>query len=523
MKKLLVFLNFYIFLFPNLYAQLKQGQFAIGGTNNDYGYSMVQTSDMGFAIAGYTISYGAGGADFYVVKLDSIGNLKWTKTVGGNGNDEGYSIIETYDKGLAVAGFTSSYGAGNSDVYVVKLDSAGNLKWTKTIGGTGYDNGYSIIQTSDMGLAITGYTNSYGAGGNDIYVIKLDSAGNLKWTKTIGGTGLDVGNSIVQTYDLGFAIAGYTYSFGAGNGDVYVVKLDSIGNLKWTKTIGGINGDVGSSIIQTFDKGLAIAGYTNSFGNGDVYIIKLDSAGNLKWTKTIGGASDDYGYSIIQTFDKGLAVTGYTASYGGVYVIKLDSVGNLKWTKAIGGVHNDIGNSIIQTFDKGLAIAGYTLSYGAGKNDVYVIKLDSAGNLCHSLVSDSGRVSIGGNVSSGGMTSSGGLVGSGGTIGAGGVITNLCNVITSADNLQQSIREIEAYPNPSNGMFELEIRGYELGMKYNIEVYNVLGKNVFSSNYPQSTYHYSLDLINQPNGIYFYRIIKEDGSVLGEGKIIIQK
>ena len=255
---------------------------AIGGPSIEVGNSLIQTSDGGYAIAGYTFSFGAGEADVYVVKLDANGNLQWTKTIGGPGNEIGFSLIQTSDGGYVLAGTTESFGVGGSDVYIVKLDANGNLQWTKTIGGPKGEGGRSIIQTSDGGYAITGATKSFGAGVEDVYVVKLDANGNLQWTKTIGGENNDWGNSLIQTSDGGYVIAGYTTSFGAGEADVYVVKLDANGNLLWTKTIGGPESEEGNSLIQTSDGGYAIAGVTSSFGAGeaDVYVVKLDKNGD---------------------------------------------------------------------------------------------------------------------------------------------------------------------------------------------------------------------------------------------------
>jgi len=257
---------------------------AIGGPAREAGNSLIQTSDGGYAIAGITTSFGAGGADVYVVKLDAKGNLQWTRTIGGESDDIGQSLIQTSDGGYAIAGITESFGAGNPNVYVVKLDAKGNLQWTKTIGGPHTEEGYSLIQTSDGGYAIAGSTFSFGAGQLDVYVVKLDAKGNLQWTKTIGGENEDLGSSLIQTSDGGYAIAGYTGSFGAGlfNADVYVVKLDAKGNLQWTKTIGGPKSESGRSLIQTSDGGYVIAGYTNSFGAGEanVYVVKLDKNGD---------------------------------------------------------------------------------------------------------------------------------------------------------------------------------------------------------------------------------------------------
>jgi len=219
-------------------------QKTIGGTGDDYGYSIQQTSDGGYVITGETSSFGAGYSDVFVIKLDSSGNLSWAKTIGGTYSDYGYSIQQTSDGGYVITGETSSFGAGYYDVFVIKLDSSGNLSWAKTIGGTSWDYGYSIQQTSDGGYVITGGTYSFGAGYSDVFVIKLDSSGNLSWAKTIGGTGWDYGFSIQQTSDGGYVITGRTYSFGAGYSDVFVIKLDSSGNLSWAKTIGGTSWDL---------------------------------------------------------------------------------------------------------------------------------------------------------------------------------------------------------------------------------------------------------------------------------------
>jgi len=374
-------------------------QKTIGGISSDYGESIQQTSDGGYVITGETYSFGAGGYDVFVIKLDSLGNLSWAKTIGGTSDDYGYSIQQTSDGGYVITGTTYSFGAGGYDVFVIKLDSLGNLSWAKTIGGTGDEWGNSIQQTSDGGYVITG--GFIEAGDYDVFVIKLDSLGNLSWAKTIGGTGDEWGNSIQQTSDGGYVITGTTYSFGAGDYDVFVIKLDSSGNLSWAKTIGGTSYDYGYSIQQTSDGGYVITGYTWSFGAGgyDVFVIKLDSSGNLSWAKTIGGTNYDYGFSIQQTSDGGYVITGETYSFGAgnydVFVIKLDSSGNLSWAKTIGGTNYDYGWSIQQTSDGGYVITGETYSFGAGSDDVFVIKLDSSGNIpgCSSIGSPSPSVS----------------------------------------------------------------------------------------------------------------------------------
>jgi len=399
---------------------------AIGGENLDWGNSIIQTSDGGYAIAGTTISPDEGIRGFvYVVKLDAHGNLQWTKTIGGPETEEGRSLIQTSDGGYAITGSTTSFGAGEADVYIVKLDANGNLQWTKTIGGPETEEGRSLIQTSDGGYVIAGSTKSFGAGEADVYVVKLDANGNLQWTKTIGGPSDEEGNSIIQTSDGGYAITGYTTSFGAGKGDVYVVKLDANGNLQWTKTIGGKNPDIGYSLIQTSDGGYAITGSTTSFGagKGDVYVVKLDANGNLQWTKTIGGPSDEEGSSIIQTSDGGYAIAGTTSFpeeriFGFAYVVKLNANGRLQWAKIVwssfcrkpdGGYER--GSSIIETSDSGYAIAGTTDSFLSGGGNVYIVKLDANGDSPGCADDSTPKVGSGGRLSS--PTSS---IGSGGTL-----------------------------------------------------------------------------------------------------------
>lgn len=433
------FLFFWLFTFLMLnynYAQMNQGVFAMGGTTDDYANSVIQTSDGGYALAGETSSYGSGGRDVYVAKLNNAGVLQWTKTIGSSGIDWGYAIIQTTDGGFAITGTTSQFGAGGYDVYVIKLDNAGTLQWSRTIGGAGADQGYSIVQTSDGGYAIGGWSSSFGSGGQDIYVIKLDNTGALQWTKTIGGSSTEWGYSIIQTSDGGYAVGGHTNSYGAGGQDVYVVKLDNAGALQWTRTIGGTSDDAGTSIIQTTDGGYAIGGKTKSYGAGqnDFYFVKLNSGGALQWTRTVGGTNHDGAYGLVQTPDGGYALGGDSWSYGTAqdfYIVKLDNAGALQWSKNIGGTGTDYGWSITKTSDKGYAVAGWTASFGSGLKDIFFVKLDSAGNTCRTMGSG-GNAGSGGNTNSGGNVSSGGSAGSGGSTGSGGNITILCQPITAS-------------------------------------------------------------------------------------------
>jgi hypothetical protein len=300
-----------------------------GGRGDDVGYSVQQTRDGGYIIVGWTESYGSGGYDVYLIKVDANGNMQWSKTFGGREDDWGYSVQQTSDGGYIIVGETKSYGAGRRDVYLIKVDANGNMQWSKTFGGREDDWGSSVQQTRDGGYIIVGVTKSYGAGGGDVYLIKVDANGNMQWSKTFGGGAGDVGYSVQQTRDGGYIIVGYTTSYGAGEFDVYLIKVDANGNMQWSKTFGGGSWDWGFSVQQTRDGGYIIVGETKSYGagGGDVYLIKVDANGNMQWSKTFGGREDDWGLSVQQTRDGGYIIVGYTTSYGAggadVYLIKL--------------------------------------------------------------------------------------------------------------------------------------------------------------------------------------------------------
>jgi hypothetical protein len=202
-----------------------------GGASSDYGYSVRQTADSGFIIAGSTFSFGAGGEDVYLIKTDANGETLWTTTYGDTSEDVGYSVSQTIGGGYAIVGYRRFYIEGDEDVDFIKTDADGAALWTSTYGGAGYDEGWSVQQTSDTGYIITGITSSFGAGGCDVYLIKTDVDGDTLWTRTYGGAAYDRAYSARQTAEGGYIMAGTTTSFGAGGYDVYLIKTDSLGNV----------------------------------------------------------------------------------------------------------------------------------------------------------------------------------------------------------------------------------------------------------------------------------------------------
>jgi hypothetical protein len=284
-----------------------------GGAGDDEGYSVQQTIDGGYIATGFTTTI-AGYRDVYLIKIktDASGTATWTKTFGGAGDDdEGYSVQQTSDGGYIVAGFTNS-SASLHDVYLIKTDASGTATWTKTFGGPYNDEGYSVQQTSDGGYIITGFTTSI-AGGRDVYLIKTDAMGTATWIKTLGGPFQDEGYSVRQTSDGGYIITGLTSSTTSA-GDVYLIKTDASGTVAWTQTFGGADfDDEGYCVQQTGDGGYVVTGFTSSTtGARDACLIKTDASGTATWIKTYGGADNDMGYSVQQTSDGGYIITGNT-------------------------------------------------------------------------------------------------------------------------------------------------------------------------------------------------------------------
>ncbi|NVL91196.1 MAG: hypothetical protein HWN69_09465 [Desulfobacterales bacterium] len=402
-----------------------------GGFDTESGNSVHQTTDGGYVIAGATYSFGAGRSDVYLIKADSAGHMLWRKTFGGSSHDWARSVQQTTDGGYIIAGRTYSFGAGDDDVYLIKTDSAGDKDWEKTFGGSEHDSGNSVRQTTDGGYIIVGETESLGAGGNDVYLVKTDSGGNKEWEKTFGGTKGEGGSSVQQTSDGGYIITGVTDSFGVGDDDVYLIKIASTGPTpagdqpgNWQKTFAGKDRDRGYCVQQTTDGGYIIVGKTKSLGAGDddVYVIKTDSAGNMSWKKTFGGSESDVGNSVQQTTDGGYIIAGGTASFAtvwqDVYLIKTDTTGNRLWEKTFHAGVEDQANSVQQTTDGGYIIIGKTRAPRAEDDDVYLVKTDSAGNKKWEKTFVGSRSDVGNSVE---QTSDGGyiIVGKSNSLGAG--------------------------------------------------------------------------------------------------------
>ena len=388
--------------FPSAPIPEEEWNRTYGGSSDDVGTYGQQTKDGGYIITGYTSSYGADApfswlikvqhrGDLWLIKTDAKGHKEWDRTYGGLGKDLGFFVQQTKDEGYIIVGGKKSFWiVGNYDLWIIKTDAKGNVLWDRTFGGSGEDLGFSVQQTNDDGYIIAGYTSF--TNGKKAWVIKIDSQGNKQLDMATGRADSEAA-SIGLTKDGGYIIAGYTPSSGSGKEDVWLIKTNSKLHWDWLKTFGGPSRDLGLSVQETEDGGYIIAGLTESFGagKGDVWLIKTDPKGDKEWDRTFGGSNFDSGASVQQTRDGGYIITGYntittdnvrsysrlfnSANIGRVWLIKTDSKGIELWNETFGGTRNDWGNSVQETRDGGYIITGVTESYGAGKEDVWLIKV----------------------------------------------------------------------------------------------------------------------------------------------------
>jgi len=478
-------------------------QKTFGASGYSDGYYVNQTTDGGYIISGDYQILGVGWKG-YLIKTDAYGDTLWTKIGIGGG-----AVQQTTD-----GGYITSGGAN-----LVKTDANGNLLWAKLFNGLG---GSFVQQTTDGGYIAAGTTNSFGAGNYDIYLTKTDTSGNILWLKTFGGANSEVGNSVQQTSDGGYIIAGSTVSFSAGQRDVYLIKTDTIGGLVWSKTFGGANDDVAYSVQQTIDGGYIITGNTFPF----IYLIKTDANGDSLWTKALGNPTSYEARCVQQTTDGGYIITGNgyigigPTGHHQVILIKTDANGDLLWIKAFGGSMHELGFSVKQTADGGYIITGSAVAFSISFPKVYLIKTDSMGNSGCNQVNDFFMVSNpptqvtipativaapSTNVTTPVLTDS-----------SGGLVTTVCISIGINEITKDNYFLI--FPNPSFDKFLISFE--ETIIKGNVEILNILGEKVFEENILNESKK-DINLNNIASGIYFVKVF--DGEKYYCKKMIIEQ
>lgn len=362
-----------------------------GGEFDDEAAAIVASPDGGYAIAGTTSSFGAGGYDFWLIKVDENGNMEWNKTYGGTEFDVVAALVCTADGGYVMAGETRSYGEGESDFWLVKVDSSGNLQWNKTFGNQTADIATCVIQTNDGGYALGGYWLENDAS-EDGLLVKTDSSGNVQWTRTYGGAEGERVDSVIQTSEGGYALAGVTDSYNdERKPDFWLVKTDSNGIMEWSKTYTEQNTDSAKSLIQTSDGGYTLAGFVRQaiIDPSDVWVINVDSTGNPVWNVTWEPGGYAMFDGMIQTGDGGCLVSGATSYLSGffdlgsvMFLLKIDADGSIKWVKTFDGLGDNDSLFVAQTENDGYALAGTTKPTDGGTYyDIWFTKTDPHGDV----------------------------------------------------------------------------------------------------------------------------------------------
>jgi hypothetical protein len=458
-------------------------RYVFGGSQFDAGYAAIQAIDSTYMVAGTTSSFGSGVSDMYFLKIDTLGGNVWQKTYGGNNIEKALSVKQTLDSGFVLAGYTNSFGNGGYDFYVVKTNSTGDTLWTKTYGGSNWEFANSIEQTADKGFIIAGGTYSFGNGDEDIYIIKTDSMGVIEWSNFYGGTGEEEAKSIKQTIDGGYIVAGYTKSFGNGLSDAYYLKLDVNGDTVWTKTIGFAGNDYANSVVVTDNGDYVFAGSVhNTNSNIDLaFIFRTDQNGDTIWTKQFGNPNSTIANTISKTTN-GCFVWSGKINLGGeteIYFYKIDQYGYYVFAKTYGTTSGyDEAFFNFQCFDNGYIVGGLTDGFGFGDNDVLVIKTDSLGSS------------------------------------ATGVIAINVNEIVNTET------QFILYPNPSNHQITVEEGNSDKSKIKKIECINNQGIIINIPFIKNATNSFQLNTNELNAGIYFIKI-HTDNKIICK-KMIVQ-
>ncbi len=512
-------LLFLLFISAKIFSQTFEHSY--GGALSETATSIQHTLDGNYVIGGASTSFTTGANDFYLVKVDPQGAVLWSKSYGTTADELSYYMNICSDGGFVLSGLTGNFP--NRNVYVVRTDSDGNLQWSTSVGGAGDDFGWYVLEANDGGYIITGATDVFSSGDYDGYLVKLNSAGALQWTKVYTGTGADFLYAIQKTNDGGYIVTGEISSTSSGNTDMWLLKLNSNADTIWTRIYGKATEDAGNAVKQTADGGYIIAGDSHTFPNAGAHraaLVKTDSNGNMQWSKVYGSyPGSEIAYDVTPASDKGYFLLANTGFYGkgshDILLIKADSTGKKIWAKTYGSNGDDDVWLFQQSTDGGFMMAAVTNSFGAGQSDFYLVKTDSLGmSACNVTSPDPFDTTTVLQTKSGTTIISGGVgtTVSSTSMNANSITTDWCMVGINEAGKKD---EIKIYPNPSSdGKFILT--GIKSSLQ--IKVYNILGENIFST-----TLNSNKETINLPkqNGIYFYKITGSENEI-GAGKIIIE-
>lgn len=359
----------------------------LGGKDVDRGVGIITAAAGGLVAVGVTMSSGAGGEDIYLVRLDEDDNVMWEKTIGGPGDDNGWAVLELSDGNLVIGGFTTSQGAGGLDCQLVKTDAQGDPLWTKTFGGVKDDRCWAVAPTGDGGYVLAGETSSTGAGKRDCYLVKTDGQGREVWFETYGGEQDDRCFAVTAAEDGGFVVAGQTFSFGAGDRDAWILKIDSDGVLQWSKTHGGDASDVAHSTAAAGDGSYLVTGYTTSLADtpDDPMVMRIAEDGTMVWTRVLALDGHNRTISGASTADGGACLAGMSQTRNpstvSALIMKIDEAGEVLWTSEVSSTSmgDSLGYGVTSTPDGGCAITGHTTVGSAGSLDLLIATVDAEG------------------------------------------------------------------------------------------------------------------------------------------------
>lgn len=383
-KKLLRGLIFLAIVYPlALHAQWAK---TYGGTEDDKIYAIMETGDGGFVAVGRMDSMDFWD-DAFVMKLSPEGNIEWTRRYGGPEVDWAMSVLPLEDGGIIVVGSYEEFSNDLRSAMVLMLDAKGNLEWQLLYSENDNTNLYSVDQTLDDGFILAGVTYSEFVPEPDIVVTKINSIGEALWEKIYKGTNHNYPSAIQQTADGGYILAAISRSFTSGDRDCLLLRLDSSGEILWQNRYSGGADEQANDVQQTSDGGFILTGWTKAYGAGetDCWILKIKAGGTIDWQRSFGGSCLDAINSIQEMDDGGFIVAGTTTSFGAGssdgHITKLTASGEVEWQRTFGGIHQDVLNDIQKTSNGGYIAAGYTTSFGEGKEDAFVVNIDSNGNI----------------------------------------------------------------------------------------------------------------------------------------------
>jgi hypothetical protein len=478
------------------------------------GTSIRQTNDGNFIVLSYrnaTLDSSA----VYLVKINGAGDTLWTSGHLAAGNFLCNSIEEISDSGFIITGTTNINGTAGFDFFLLRTDSTGNMLWAKTYGGNGFQYSFSVQETHDGGFIFGGLSASSGLY-NDYYIIKTDAYGDTLWTRTYGGTMNDVLQSVQECPDKGFILLGYSQSFGAGGDDMLMVKADSIGNFVWAKVFGGSADEgeyQGSPLAQTTDNGFVVLTSAKSFGATPtgIYLLKMDSSGNIIWHKLISGNGAYNGFSIVQTPDTGYIITGSITTAGSkTCLIKTNSVGDTLWTRVFGDVSYQVGYSVQPVADSGYIISGWTNNTAGGLQEIYIIKTDANGNSVCDQSSPGATISnpptIISNVQPSLYSANSFVLNLPTSVVRGCNVTSLCQ--DDGVTEQMNYYSITIYPNPADKFTVISSDSEVLG----IEVFNTLGERAIVQHCPPGQKKINIDLSELNSGFFLVKAETKNGS-----------